>query len=84
MMRKRLKAGRHGYHRGEIGKQPERVTAPLNAYQISKRGNALRVMAEAVRWAKRGARVNTISPGIIVIPLAKDKLSGRAAQDTGG
>jgi len=56
--------------------QPERVTDPLNAYQISKRGNALRVMAEAVRWGKRGARVNTISPGIIVTPLAKDELSG--------
>jgi NAD(P)-dependent dehydrogenase (short-subunit alcohol dehydrogenase family) len=56
--------------------QPDRVTDPLNAYQISKRGNALRVMAEAVRWGKRGARVNTISPGIIVTPLAKDELSG--------
>ena len=43
---------------------------------ISKRGNSLRVMAEAVRWGKRGARVNTISPGIIMTPLAKDELSG--------
>jgi NAD(P)-dependent dehydrogenase (short-subunit alcohol dehydrogenase family) len=56
--------------------QPERVTDPLNAYQIAKRGNSLRVMAEAVRWGKRGARVNTISPGIIITPLAKDELSG--------
>jgi len=56
--------------------QPDRVTDPLNAYQISKRGNALRVMAEAVRWGKRGARVNTISPGIILTPLAKDELAG--------
>ena len=56
--------------------QPDQVTDPLHAYQISKRGNALRVMAEAVRWGKRGARVNTISPGIIVTPLAKDELSG--------
>jgi NAD(P)-dependent dehydrogenase (short-subunit alcohol dehydrogenase family) len=56
--------------------QPDRVTDPLNAYQISKRGNALRVMAEAVRWGVRGARVNTISPGIIVTPLAKDELTG--------
>jgi NAD(P)-dependent dehydrogenase (short-subunit alcohol dehydrogenase family) len=55
---------------------PDRVTESLNAYQISKRGNALRVMAEAVRWGKRGARVNTISPGIIFTPLAKDELSG--------
>jgi NAD(P)-dependent dehydrogenase (short-subunit alcohol dehydrogenase family) len=55
---------------------PDRVTDPLNAYQISKRGNSLRVMAEAVRWGARGARVNTISPGIIMTPLAKDELSG--------
>jgi NAD(P)-dependent dehydrogenase (short-subunit alcohol dehydrogenase family) len=56
--------------------QPDQVTDSLHAYQISKRGNALRVMAEAVRWAKRGARVNTISPGIIMTPLAKDELNG--------
>lgn len=56
--------------------QPDQVTDSLNAYQIAKRGNSLRVMAEAVRWGKRGARVNTISPGIIVTPLAKDELSG--------
>ena len=54
----------------------DKVTDPLNAYQISKRGNSLRVMAEAVRWGKRGARVNTISPGIIFTPLARDELTG--------
>jgi NAD(P)-dependent dehydrogenase (short-subunit alcohol dehydrogenase family) len=56
--------------------QPDKVTDPLNAYQISKRGNSLRVIAEAVRWGKRGARVNNISPGIIFTPLAKDELTG--------
>jgi NAD(P)-dependent dehydrogenase (short-subunit alcohol dehydrogenase family) len=56
--------------------QPDQVTNPLHAYQISKRGNALRVMAEAVRWGKRGARINTISPGIIITPLANDELRG--------
>ena len=56
--------------------QPDQVKDPLHAYQISKRGNSLRVMAEAVRWGKRGARVNTISPGIIMTPLAKDELGG--------
>jgi NAD(P)-dependent dehydrogenase (short-subunit alcohol dehydrogenase family) len=56
--------------------QPDQVTDSLHAYQLSKRGNSLRVMAEAVRWGKRGARVNTISPGIIMTPLAKDELSG--------
>ena len=52
------------------------VTDSLHAYQLAKRGNSLRVMAEAVRWGKRGARVNAISPGIIVTPLAKDELTG--------
>jgi NAD(P)-dependent dehydrogenase (short-subunit alcohol dehydrogenase family) len=56
--------------------QPDQVTDPLNAYQLAKRGNSLRVMAEAVRWSKRGARVNTISPGIIITPLAVDELTG--------
>lgn len=47
----------------------------LYAYQVSKRGNSLRVKAEAVRWGKRGARINTISPGIIMTPLANDELN---------
>ena len=56
--------------------QLDQVRDSLHAYQLSKRGNSLRVMAEAVRWGKRGARINTISPGIIITPLAKDELSG--------
>ena len=55
---------------------PDKVMDSLHAYQLSKRGNSLRVMAEAVRWGKRGERVNTISPGIIFTPLAKDELTG--------
>jgi NAD(P)-dependent dehydrogenase (short-subunit alcohol dehydrogenase family) len=56
--------------------QPDQIKDSLHAYQISKRGNSLRVMAEAVRWGKRGARINTISPGIIITPLANDELKG--------
>jgi NAD(P)-dependent dehydrogenase (short-subunit alcohol dehydrogenase family) len=56
--------------------QPDQIADTLHAYQISKRGNSLRVMAQAVRWGKRGARLNTISPGIIITPLAKDELTG--------
>ena len=56
--------------------QPDQVKDSLHAYQLSKRGNSLRVMAEAVNWGKRGARINTISPGIIITPLAKDELTG--------
>jgi len=56
--------------------QPDQVEDSLHAYQLAKRANSLRVMAEAVRWGKRGARVNTISPGIIITPLAKDEIAG--------
>jgi len=56
--------------------QSEAADNSLYAYQISKRGNSLRVKAEAVRWGKRGARINSISPGIIMTPLANDELSG--------
>ena len=56
--------------------QLDQVKDSLHAYQLAKRGNSLRVMAESVRWGKRGARVNTISPGIIMTPLAKDELNG--------
>jgi len=56
--------------------QPDQVTDTLHAYQLAKRGNALRVKGEAVRWAKRGARVNCISPGIVMTPLANDELTG--------
>ena len=47
----------------------------LYAYQISKRCNALRVMSEAVKWGKRGARINCISAGIVFTPLAYDELN---------
>jgi NAD(P)-dependent dehydrogenase (short-subunit alcohol dehydrogenase family) len=56
--------------------QPDQISDSLHAYQLSKRGNGLRVMAEAVRWGKRGARVNAISPGIIFTPLAREELAG--------
>jgi NAD(P)-dependent dehydrogenase (short-subunit alcohol dehydrogenase family) len=56
--------------------QPDHITDPLRAYQFSKRCNSLRVAAQAVAWGKRGARINTISPGIVITPLAKDELSG--------
>lgn len=56
--------------------QPSEVKDSLHAYQLSKRGNSLRVMAQAVEWGKRGARINSISPGIITTPLARDELAG--------
>jgi len=56
--------------------QLDQIKDSLHAYQLSKRGNSLRVMAEAVRWGRHGARIHTISPGIVMTPLAKDELSG--------
>lgn len=56
--------------------QLDQVKDSLHAYQLSKRGNSLRVMYEAVRWGKKGARINTISPGIMITPLARDELNG--------
>ena len=56
--------------------QPENVRDTLHAYQLAKRCNEKRVMFEACRWGERGARINSISPGIIVTPLAIDEFNG--------
>ena len=56
--------------------QPGNIHDTLHAYQMAKRCNVKRVMAEAVRWGERGARINSISPGIIVTPLALDEFNG--------
>lgn len=56
--------------------QPQNIRDTLHAYQMAKRCNVKRVMAEAVKWGERGARINSISPGIIVTPLAIDEFNG--------
>lgn len=56
--------------------QPQNIRDTLHAYQLAKRCNEKRVMAESVKWGERGARVNSISPGIIVTPLAIDEFNG--------
>ncbi|MCH5277919.1 MAG: SDR family oxidoreductase, partial [Desulfovibrionaceae bacterium] len=56
--------------------KPENIRDTLHAYQMAKRCNVKRVMAEAVAWGARGARINSISPGIIVTPLALDEFNG--------
>ena len=56
--------------------QPQNIRDTLHAYQMAKRCNVKRVMVEAVKWGERGARVNSISPGIIVTPLALDEFNG--------
>jgi len=54
----------------------ENIKDTLHAYQMAKRCNVKRVMAEAVKWGKRGARINSISSGIIITPLALDEING--------
>lgn len=54
----------------------KKISDTLKAYQFAKRGNVLRVMYEATKWGKRNATINSISPGIIITPLANDELHG--------
>ncbi|WP_455670521.1 SDR family oxidoreductase [Phocaeicola faecalis] len=56
--------------------QPQNIRDTLHAYQMAKRCNVKRVMAEAVKWGERDARINSISPGIVVTPLALDEFNG--------
>ena len=56
--------------------KPENIKDTLHAYQMAKRCNVKRVMAEAVKWGRKGARINSISPGIVVTPLAIDEFNG--------
>lgn len=56
--------------------QPGNIRDTLHAYQTAKRCNVKRIMAESVKWGERGARINSISPGIIVTPLALDEFNG--------
>ena len=56
--------------------KPANIKDTLHAYQMAKRCNVKRVMAEAIKWGVKGARINSISPGIIVTPLALDEFNG--------
>ena len=56
--------------------RPENIKDTLHAYQLAKRCNEKRVMAQSVKWGEKGARINSISPGIIVTPLAIDEFNG--------
>ncbi len=56
--------------------QPANIRDTLHAYQLAKRCNEKRVMAQSVEWGKRGARLNAIAPGIVVTPLALDEFNG--------
>lgn len=59
--------------------QPENISNTMHAYQLAKRCNIKRVMAEAVKWGTKKSRINSVSPGIIVTPLAIDEFNGPRA-----
>lgn len=60
--------------------QRDKIRDTLHAYQLAKRANVLRVQKEALLWGEKGARINSISPGIILTPLANDELHGERGE----
>ena len=56
--------------------QIKNIKDTLHAYQLAKRCNVKRVMGCAVKWGEKGARINSISSGIVVTPLAIDEFNG--------
>lgn len=51
---------------------------PGHAYAVAKRANQLRVAAASVAWGERGARVNSISPGVISTPMGQQELASES------
>jgi NAD(P)-dependent dehydrogenase (short-subunit alcohol dehydrogenase family) len=43
---------------------------------MAKRANQLRVQTASLAWGARGARVNSISPGVIATPMGRQELEG--------
>jgi NAD(P)-dependent dehydrogenase (short-subunit alcohol dehydrogenase family) len=54
------------------------VRDSMQAYGIAKKANHLRVQAASLSWGERGARVNSISPGIIATPLAQHEMASES------
>lgn len=48
------------------------------AYSIAKRANQLRVAAASITWGARGARINSISPGVISTPMGAEELASES------
>ena len=51
------------------------ITDPNFAYPIAKQANHIRVRAASAHWGRRGARINSISPGIISTPMGQQELA---------
>jgi NAD(P)-dependent dehydrogenase (short-subunit alcohol dehydrogenase family) len=52
------------------------LRSPQEAYGFAKRANHLRVASAATAWGKRGARINSISPGVISTAMGRQELDG--------
>jgi NAD(P)-dependent dehydrogenase (short-subunit alcohol dehydrogenase family) len=52
-----------------------KITDPNIAYPIAKQANHIRVRAASAHWGRRGARVNSISPGVISTPMGQQELA---------
>jgi NAD(P)-dependent dehydrogenase (short-subunit alcohol dehydrogenase family) len=59
---------------------PGAVADPASAYVLAKRANQVRVQAASAAWGRRGARVNTISPGVISTPMGASELEGPSGE----
>jgi NAD(P)-dependent dehydrogenase (short-subunit alcohol dehydrogenase family) len=55
---------------------PAAITSSEAAYPFAKRANQLRVAAAASQWGRRGARINSISPGVIATAMGRRELAG--------
>jgi NAD(P)-dependent dehydrogenase (short-subunit alcohol dehydrogenase family) len=55
---------------------PIRFVNSQHSYAFAKRANHLRVAAAASSWGTRGARINSISPGVISTSMGKGELDG--------
>lgn len=53
---------------------------PSQAYGLSKRGNLLRIQAAASAWGLKGARVNSVSPGVISTESGRQEIAGAAGK----
>ncbi len=53
----------------------KKLSHPGFAYAIAKQANHIRVRAASVQWGRRGARINSISPGIISTPMTHQELA---------
>ena len=53
---------------------------PIAAYILAKRGNQVRVQAAALAWNRLGARINTVSPGVVATAMARSEAESASGE----